>query len=129
MPESSSREYWTVWYPQAAATGLLLARCLVDRAETILLHAAPDKITVEVTSEDGRRLAYGKDLPATLESPMCQLLRQGEHIARTDLWPGPDDLGTLVLLPGGEAGFLKAWWHAPNLREWRWQVEFYNRLD
>jgi hypothetical protein len=118
-----------VWYPKAAATGLLLARCLVDQAEAVLLHAAPDPLTVEVTREDGRRLAYGQDLPATLESPMCRLARQGEHITRTDLWPGPDELGTLVLLPGGEAGVLKAWWHAADRRESRWQVEFYNRLD
>ena len=37
-----------------------------------------------------------------------------------------DDLGRLVILPGGEAGILKSWWHADDHSEWRWQLEFYN---
>jgi hypothetical protein len=43
-----------------------------------------------------------------------------------DGWPSQEDLGRLVILPGGEAGILKAWWHAEDQSEWRWQVEFYN---
>jgi hypothetical protein len=48
-------------------------------------------------------------------------------VQREDIWPRPTDLGSIVLLPGGEAGVLKAWWHADDHSEWRWQVEFYNR--
>jgi hypothetical protein len=120
--------YWSVWYPQAAATGLLIARGLIDPADWLLLHAAPDVITVEITAQDGQRVAYGQDLRQTLDSPMCRLRRAGDRVEREDLWPGPDELGALVLLPGGEAGHLKAWWHAEDRREWRWQVEFYNSL-
>jgi hypothetical protein len=40
--------------------------------------------------------------------------------------PDQDDLGRLVILPGGEAGILTAWWHAPDRREWRWQLELSN---
>lgn len=29
----------------------------------------------------------------------------------------------LVILPGGEAGILTAWWHAPDHSEWRWQLK------
>ncbi len=38
-----------------------------------------------------------------------------------------DDLGALVMLPGGDVGTLIEWWNAGDGREWRWRVEFYNR--
>jgi hypothetical protein len=126
MADRPSLQYWTVWYPKAGATGLLLARGLIDLASTLLVHAAPDYITVEVSDEAGQRLARGRDLPQTLASPMCRLRRQGEHILREDLWPTAEDLGALVLLPGGEVGVLRAWWHADDHKAWRWQVEFSN---
>jgi hypothetical protein len=34
-----------------------------------------------------------------------------------------------VILPGGEAGILTAWWHADDRRSWRWSVELSNSLD
>jgi hypothetical protein len=119
-------EYWTVWYPKAAATGLLLARALVDSTDVMLLHAAPNFITVEVTDENGQRLAHGKDLKQTQDSPMCRLTRSDDGISREDIWPEAHDVGHVVLLPGGEAGVLKQWWHAEDKKTWRWQVEFYN---
>ena len=57
---------------------------------------------------------------------MCILRRSGAHIEREDLWPSEAHLGLPVLLHGGEVGILKAWWHAPDHREWRWQIELYN---
>jgi hypothetical protein len=121
-------EYWTVWFPQAAATGLLLGRGLVEPASVMLVHAAPKVLTAEVTTQAGQRLAFGQDLAHTLESPICRLRREGERVTREDIWPGEADLGCLVLLPGGEVGTLKAWWHAADRQEWRWQLEFYNTL-
>jgi hypothetical protein len=126
MVKPNSLQYWTIWYPRAAATGLLLTRAQIDAVDTVLLHAAPDAITVEVSDQAGRRVAFGKDLPQTLDSPMCRLRCQGGQVVREDIWPTEADLGSLVLLPGGEAGVLKQWWNAPDRREWRWQVEFYN---
>jgi hypothetical protein len=126
MAERPALQYWTVWYPKAAATGLLLARGLIDPANTLLVHAAPDLITVEVSDAAGQRLAYGQDLPQTLASPMCRLRRHGDRILREDLWPTAADLGARVLLPGGEVGVLQAWWHASDHTAWRWQVEFSN---
>jgi hypothetical protein len=128
MPEPSPLEYWTVWYPHAAATGLLLARGRLDPAESLLLHAAPDSITVEVSDDTGRRLAFGQDLARTQESPICHLARLQGAVTREDIWPTADHLGALVLLPGGEVGTLRQWWHAADHRAWRWQVEFYNQL-
>jgi len=117
-----------VWYPDAGATGVSLARGLLDPTWGVLFHAAPDVINVEVRDEHGHRLAYGTDLRRTLSSPMCRLRREGEAIVREDTWPGESDLGSTVLLPGGEVGILKSWWHAEHKKEWRWQVEFYNSL-
>lgn len=121
-------EFWTVWYPKATATGMLVGRGLIDPTQTLLVHAVPDVISVEVSSRDGRRLAYGRDLTRTLESPMCRLTRKGESVVREDIWPTEADLGLPVLLPGGEVGILQSWWHAEDKKEWRWQVEFYNSI-
>ena len=118
---------WTLWYPKAAATGMLFARARIDATEEVLVHAAPEYLTVEVESE-ARELAFGQDLARTQESPMTRLTRDGGNVLREDVWPTDADLGKTVILPGGEAAILKAWWHADNHKEWRWQIELYNRL-
>jgi hypothetical protein len=128
MASHPSLQYWNVWYPKAAATGLLLGRGRLDPTDTLLVHAAPDTLTVEVFDETARRVAYGQDLPQTLDSPMCRLRRVDGTVVREDVWPSRADLGSLVLLPGGEVGVLKQWWHADDRQSWRWQVEFYNNL-
>lgn len=125
---SSGLQHWDVWYPKAAAAGVLIARGAVDATDSLLVHAAGDVVTVEVSDADGRRVACGQDLRRTLQSPMCRLSVEGERVGREDLWPTEADLGSVVLLPGGEAGRLLRWWHAADHGEWRWQVEFYNRL-
>jgi hypothetical protein len=112
--------------PRAAATGVLIARGQLERTDTLFLHSAPDVLTVEVSDNEGRRLAYGAELERTQDSPMCKLRRVGTSISREDIWPGADDLGTSVILPGGDVGTLKSWWNAEDLMEWRWQVEFCN---
>jgi hypothetical protein len=83
-------------------------------------------LTVEVRSIDGKRLAYAQDLAQTADRPMTRLTLQGERITREDLWPAPEDIGRLVILPGGEVGQLLGWWNAEDGSEWRWQIEFYN---
>ena len=42
------------------------------------------------------------------------------------LMPTSNDLGSLIILPGGEVGTLLEWWNAEDGTEWRWRVEFYN---
>jgi hypothetical protein len=118
---------WTLWYPKAASTGLLFARARVDATDEVLVHAAPEYLTVEVES-DARELAFGRDLPRTQESPMTRLRRVGGDIFREDVWPTDVDLGKTVILPGGEAAILKSWWHADDRKEWRWQIELYNSI-
>jgi hypothetical protein len=119
-------EVWEVWYPNAAADGLLVARGKLDPTDVLWLHAAPDPLRVEVRTMDGERRAFGDQLAATGSLPMTRLARQGERIEREDRWPSEADLGALVMLPGGEVGRLTAWWNAEDGQEWRWSVEFYN---
>jgi hypothetical protein len=115
-----------VWDPRAAATGLLLGRGMLNPTDTLIVHAVPDVLTVEVRSADGRRLAYSGDLERTQPSPMCRLKRRGSEIERQDIWPTDADIGLPVLLPGGEVGILKSWWNSDDRMEWRWQLELYN---
>jgi hypothetical protein len=119
---------WDLWYPKAGATGIPFARGRAGQpAEVMLVHAAPEVLTVTVRDHDGRVLAAGKDLRATDETPITRLTRRGDRVEREEIWPGERDLGSLVLLPGGEIGRLIQWWHADDRSEWRWQIELYNR--
>lgn len=128
MDSQSKLQIWDLWYPQAAATGIPFARGRLEATEILLVHAPPPMLTIEVRSDDGRRLAYTQDLARTAERPMARLTLQGERISREDLWPTQEDVGRLVILPGGEVGKLLSWWNAEDGSEWRWQIEFYNRL-
>jgi hypothetical protein len=124
--ERKPMEFWEIWYPRATATGMLVARGLLDPTPVMIAHAVPDVINVEVRDPDGKRLAYGRNLERTLDSPMCRLTREGDTVRREDIWPTPADYGVPVILPGGEVGILQSWWNAGDHKEWRWQVEFYN---
>jgi hypothetical protein len=119
-------EVWEIWYPNAAADGLLIARGKLNPVETLWLHAAPDTIRVEVRSMEGERLAFGDQLQAAGDFPMTCLTRRDGVVRRENRWPTQDDLGALVILPGGEVGRLLSWWNADDGQEWRWSVEFYN---
>ena len=126
MNTRSQLQIWDLWYPQAGATGVSFARGRLDATNILLVHAAPPVLTVEVRSESGDRIAYAKDLAQTADRAMARLTVWGEQITREDLWPTEDDIGQLVILPGGEVGRLISWWNAEDGSEWRWQVEFYN---
>ena len=43
---------------------------------------------------------------------MTRFAIDGGQLTREDRWPTQDDLGAIVILPGGEAGVLTAWWNA-----------------
>jgi hypothetical protein len=120
-------EVWELWYPDAAASGLPFARCRIEPADTVLVHAAPDSLRVEVRSDGGSRLAFGDRLArAGTYYPMTRLRRADGGFRREDGWPDASDIGRTVLLAGGEAGTLKQWWNADDGTEWRWTVEFYH---
>jgi hypothetical protein len=123
-------EMWDLWIPSVGATGLSFARSRVEAdaaGDRVLVHAAPQQLNVSVRStDDGSLLAEGTDLERGEPGPMSFLVRDGREIRLEDGWPSDDDLGRLVILPGGEAGILTAWWNADDQSSWRWSVEFFN---
>jgi hypothetical protein len=124
-------ELWDLWFPGPGATGLSFARSRVsggDSGERVLVHAAPQRLQVTVRDQGGKLLAVGDDLRRQQPGPMSTLIRRGSLITLEDGWPTASDIGRVVILPGGEAGILKAWWHADDHKEWRWQLEFYNQI-
>jgi len=126
MSVPSQLQIWDLWYSKAGATGIPFARGRLDATNVLLVHAPPPVLTVEVRSEEGQRLVYAQDLEQTADRPMARLTVQGKKITREDLWLTQEDVGRLVILPGGEVGKLLMWWNAEDGSEWRWQVEFYN---
>ena len=126
MTNRKPLQLWDVWYPQAGSTGLSFARGRLAVADALFVHAPPPSLTVEIRDDNGRRLAFGQDLAQTADRPMAILTRTGDRVTRQDRWPTQEDIGALVLLPGGEVGVLVQWWNAEDGSEWRWQVEFYN---
>ena len=118
---------WELWYPDAGMTGLLFARAQIGPTDLVWLHAAPEILSVTVREADEKVIARGEDLKrAGKRLPMTRLTVQNGQVTREDRWPTEDDLGAVVILPGGEAGTLLTWWNAEDEREWRWRVEFYN---
>jgi hypothetical protein len=125
-------EVWDLWYPGVGATGLSFARSLVDgtvAGNRLLVHAAPPRLDVMVRNADsGHIIDEGYGLERLAPGPMCYLIREGGFVVLQDGWPSDDDLGRVVILPGGEAGILQEWWHADDHTEWRWRVEFTNHV-
>ena len=120
---------WDLWIPDAAATGVPFARGRLDATDVLIVHSAPHMLTVEVRADSGDLVASGRDLARTQQVPMTRLRVEGDQVRREEIWPSESDFDTPVLLPGGEVGRLRGWWHREDRREWRWTVEFHNRLD
>ena len=119
-------QIWDLWIPDVGATGISFARGRLDATDVIIVHAAPEKLNVEVHDHNGNVLARGDNLPRTTNSPMARLRLQGNKITREDIWPTEVDYGTRVIVAGGEVGTLQKWWNDPEQQEWRWSLEFYN---
>jgi hypothetical protein len=129
LPGGAMEQTWDLWIENVGSTGFSFARSVVDDAaagDRLLVHAAPERMEVTVRDESGAVVARGTGLERHADGPMCFLVMDGATIRLEDGWPGPDDIGRLVILPGGECGVLTEWWHADDESEWRWSVEFYN---
>jgi len=119
---------WEIYYPEAAATGVQIARARIDPTDVVWLHAAAPVLAVTVREADDRVIARGEPVARVGPYlPMTRLVRRGEVVIREDRWPTDTDVGAVVILPGGEAGILRSWWNAKDGSEWRWTVEFSNR--
>jgi hypothetical protein len=120
-------ETWELWFPGGGATGLEFARGRIDPTEVLWVHAAPSRLAVTVREGDERVIARGE--PLHREGPYYPTTRlslHGAEVRREDRWPTPDDIGSLIILPGGEVGKLTDWWNAEDGSEWRWRIELYN---
>lgn len=42
---------WELWFPEAAANGLLFARARIDPMEVLWVHAAPETLAVTIRDE------------------------------------------------------------------------------
>jgi hypothetical protein len=122
----SQQQVWDLWIPDVAAQGVSFARGRLDATEVIIVHAAPEKLTVEVFDDNRVLLAQGIDLPRTANTPMARLTRRGNAVTREDIWPTEADAGVPVILAGGEVGILQQWWNDAEQQEWRWRLQFYN---
>jgi len=71
-------------------------------------------------------VATAEDLVGVDETPMAELEIEGDAVRRRQMWPTDDDLGTPVILPGGEVGILRSWWNADDHSAWRWTIELSN---
>ncbi len=120
-------ETWELWFPAAAANGMLFARSRIDPVSAVWVHSPPELLAVLVRGADESVIARADELRRDgRQFPMARLQREGASIRREDRWPVATDVGAVVILPGGEAGILRSWWNADDASEWRWQVEFYN---
>ncbi len=129
MSTHTQQQTWDLWLPDVGARGLSFARGRCDATDTLLVHAAPEKLTVEVRDEQGGILARGADLTRTANTPIARLQRQGEQITRADIWPTSAEHGLPVILVGGEIGILQQWWHDEQKQQWRWSIELYNHRE
>lgn len=119
---------WEIRNPDGGSMGLEVARGRMEPHTDVLAHALPERVDIEVTDEDRRVLASGKDLPGTLASPIARLWIRGDAVERENVWPDDADLGKPVILPGGEVGILMTWWHAEDHSSWRWTIELSNHV-
>jgi len=115
---------WALRGADGGSAGLEFARSKIAVTDSVLVHAAPSVLDVEVFANGERLVAIGKQLRATEDTPMTRLSIDGVRVLREAMWPGTDDHGAIVLLPGGEAGQLQAWTTDQARRRWVWSVEF-----
>lgn len=117
---------WIIRIPNVGATGIEFARGALAATDHLLVHALPEVVDVEVRTDDGRIVARGSSLADEPKTPMDRLTIEGDTVLRANGWPTDADIGTPVLLCGGEVGILTAWWNADDGDSWRWSLELRN---
>ena len=123
----ASSRVWQIRSPEGGAKGLEFALAEMDAGyATVLVHAAPSRMQVVVTSGD-RVVARADDLSDDARStPMSRVWIAEGTLSRENVWPSEVDVGLPVILPGGEVGILLSWWNADDESEWSWRLELHN---
>lgn len=115
---------WLLRSHDGGAQGLEFARARTEVVSTVLVHAAPNALDVEVMENGERLIATGRNLHAEDESsPMTRLFVDGVRVVRASTWPDDADIGSVVLLAGGEAGILRSWSNNLERTSWTWALE------
>lgn len=114
---------WALRGADGGSAGLEFARAKIDEVDSVLVHAAPSTLEVEVFANGERLVAVGEQLRATEDTPMTRLTIDGMRVLREQVWPTDEDRGSIVLLPGGEAGVLQSWATDDQRRGWVWTLE------
>ena len=118
---------WDLRNPDGGSVGLDFARGRSAPTEVMLAHALPERVDVEVRDQDGTLVARSVGLHDDRQStPMSRLSLDDGRVHRENIWPGEEDIGRPVILPGGEIGILQSWWNAEDQNEWRWVIELHN---
>jgi hypothetical protein len=117
---------WEIRNPDGGQSGLEVARARMEPHHEVIGHSLPERVDIKIHDEEGTLVAKANDLSSELPSPMARLRVRGTTIERENVWPNESDLEKPVILPGGEVGILKSWWHAEDHSAWRWTVEFSN---
>ena len=120
----SEQYYWQLRNPDGAMLGLEFAHGVSAPTDVMLVHAAPERLDVVVRDENDEVVARGEALEHPESSPMARLTVRDGAVTRENIWPTEAELGSLVLLPGGEIGTVCEWRHADDHSTWRWKVEF-----
>lgn len=119
-------QIWDLWLPGPGSQGLSFARGLCEATDTLLVHAAPEQLSVDVFTKQGELLARTSNLARTGDAPIAKLQLHGDQISRLEIWPTEAEYGLPVILAGGEIGLLRSWWNDPQQQEWRWSIELHN---
>jgi hypothetical protein len=120
---------WEMRNPDGGMLGLEFARAQMAPADVVLAHATPERVDIEIRDGAGRLVARASRLRSDGATPMSRFTVADGGITRENVWPGEEDIGRPVVLPGGEVGILTAWWNAEDHREWRWSIELHNRVE
>jgi hypothetical protein len=121
-------QVWELRNPDGGMLGLEFARGVAEPTECLLAHALPERVSVTVYDDAEHVVAKGEELRHPESRPMARLWLRDGRVVRENVWPDQSDYGRPVILPGGEVGILTAWWNADDGSEWRWSVEFSNRI-
>jgi hypothetical protein len=88
LPESET-VLWDLWYPEAGATGVPIARGRLNPTEVLWVHAAPPTLEVTVRAGNGQVIARGASLTRSgPRFPMTRLFVDGGNIRREDAGQG-----------------------------------------
>ena len=72
-------QLWEIRNPDGGATGLELARARIGVVSRVLLHAAPERVDIDVLDSEGAVRVRGRDLHADGATPISRIFDRRRH--------------------------------------------------